>query len=213
MIFRFKTKAASGVANDAGMASAEGTPAENGVQDESTPAPANGSTLMDGLVTTAPSGMSIASNAQSGAAPVGDASPMPSSPEPTPDEIRFAIQFARITSVLMRSPHYKHYTLADLEWLVVPPTLFGQCVIMDANSNGRSTPVAAALWAFVSEDVDKKISESQTVPIKLRPDEWRSGDILWLVDAVGDNRVLPTFLKHLRENVFNGQKVKMRTRS
>ncbi|MDX2263430.1 MAG: toxin-activating lysine-acyltransferase [Hyphomicrobiales bacterium] len=128
-------------------------------------------------------------------------------PPPSTEEVKFAITFARLVSVLMRSPHYKHYTLADLEWLVAPPALLGQCVIMDANANGRSTPVAAAFWALVSEDVDKKIRESTTVPIKLRPDEWRSGDIIWLVDVIGDQHALPTFLRHLQENVFKGRRV------
>jgi hypothetical protein len=34
--------------------------------------------------------------------------------------------------------------------------------------------------------VDKRLSENLTAPIRLRPDEWKSGDILWLVDAIGD---------------------------
>lgn len=103
-----------------------------------------------------------------------------------------------------------HYTLADLEWLVVPPVLLGQCMTMDVNANGRLTPVAAAFWALVLEDVDKRLSESEMVPIRLRPDEWRSGDILWLVDVVGDARAFPASLRHLQDNVFKGRVVKMR---
>lgn len=76
----------------------------------------------------------------------------------------------------------------------------------------RADPVAAAFWAQVSADVDRKLSENLAGPIRLRPDEWRSGEILWLIDAVGDSRALPTFLKHLQENVFKGRPVKMRTR-
>ena len=42
---------------------------------------------------------------------------------------------------------------------------------MEAKVNGRQAPVAVALWASVSEDVDKRLSENLTTPIKLRPDE------------------------------------------
>jgi cytolysin-activating lysine-acyltransferase len=151
-------------------------------------------------------------HAPSGAAQMANGTPEAGSPKPSPDEVRFAIAFARIISVLMRSPHYKHYTLADLEWLVVPPALLGQCITMDVNANGRSTPVAAAFWALVSEDVDKRLSESEMVPIRLRPDEWRSGDIPWLVDVVADSNVLPIFLRHLHTKVFEGRKVKMKSK-
>jgi len=100
--------------------------------------------------------------------------------------------------------------LADLEWLIVPPIMLGQFATMDANTNGRSTPVAAAFWASVSEDVDRKLLEINTIPIRLRPDEWRSGDIVWLIDIVGDNRVLPTFVRDLQNVVFMGRHVKMK---
>lgn len=131
---------------------------------------------------------------------------------PTPDEIRFAVTFTRIVSVLTRSPHYKHYTLGDLEWLVVPPILGGQCAVMEAKINDRQVPVAAALWASVSEEVDKRLLQNLTTAFKLRPDEWRSGDILWLIDAVGDAKSVALLLTQVQETIFKERPVKMRTR-
>jgi len=126
--------------------------------------------------------------------------------------IRQSVAFAQIVSVLMRSPHYRHYTLGDLEWLVVPALTTGQWRVVGAqsNQNGVSFPVAVALWARVSAEVDKKLSENLHVPIRLRPDEWQSGDILWLVDAVGDPRVVPQLLKQLLETSFKGRDAKVR---
>ena len=126
--------------------------------------------------------------------------------------IRQSVAFAQIVSVLMHSPHYKHYTLADLEWLVVPPLLAGQFSLAEAKgqADGPSFPVAVALWASVSRDVDQRLTENPVAPIRLRPDEWRSGDILWLVDAVGDGRIVPQFLKQLAETVLKGKDVKVR---
>ncbi|MEO1205118.1 MAG: toxin-activating lysine-acyltransferase [Pseudomonadota bacterium] len=42
-------------------------------------------------------------------------------------------------------------------------------------------------WARVSTDVDTRMSEiAGKQPLRLRPDEWTSGEIYWLIDAVGD---------------------------
>jgi len=126
--------------------------------------------------------------------------------------IRQSVAFAQIISVLMRSPRYRHYTLGDLEWLVVPALATSQWRVIAAQSkqNGVSVPVAVALWAMVSAEVDKKLSENLHVPIRLRPDEWKSGDILWLVDAVGDPRAVPQVLKQLLETSFKGREAKVR---
>jgi hemolysin-activating ACP:hemolysin acyltransferase len=69
-----------------------------------------------------------------------------------------------------------------------------------------------ALWASVSPEVDKRLSENLNTPVRLRPDEWKSGDIMWLVEAVGDARALLPLLKQLDETAFKGLTVKMRAR-
>jgi hypothetical protein len=50
------------------------------------------------------------------------------------------------------------------------------------------------------------------VPLKLRPDEWRSGDILWLIDVIGDAKAMPSLLAQLAASgAFQGRPAKMRT--
>jgi hemolysin-activating ACP:hemolysin acyltransferase len=49
--------------------------------------------------------------------------------------------------------------------------------------------------------------------MRLRPSEWRSGEILWLIDAVGDPRIVPQFLRQLSETKFKGRQVKVRSRA
>jgi cytolysin-activating lysine-acyltransferase len=124
------------------------------------------------------------------------------------------LAFAQIVSILMRSGRHKRYPIAALEWLVLPPLLTGQFSLAEARSkqNGVSVPVAVALWARVSPDVDKRLSEGLDKPIQLRPTEWRSGEILWLIEAAGDRRALPQFLKHLGATTFKGREVKVRSR-
>jgi hemolysin-activating ACP:hemolysin acyltransferase len=50
---------------------------------------------------------------------------------------------------------------------------------------GARAPIAVATWAFVSEEVDARITSDLSRRIRLRPDEWKSGDIVWIVDLVG----------------------------
>lgn len=123
--------------------------------------------------------------------------------------------FGQVVSVLMRAPHYKHYSLADLEWMVVPPLVTSQFSIVEAQSrkNGMSAPVCVVLWANVSAEVDARLSASPGEQIRLKPNEWRSGDILWVIDAIGDARAVTAVLKRLRENEWQGRAVKIRTRT
>jgi cytolysin-activating lysine-acyltransferase len=113
----------------------------------------------------------------------------------------------------MQSPLYRHYAIADLEWLVVPPLVAGAFALAEANTqaNGPSFPVATVLWASVSPDVDKRLSENLTAPIRLRPDEWRSGDQFWVIAAIGEPKVLGGLLQQLQKAAFGDRSVKIRT--
>jgi cytolysin-activating lysine-acyltransferase len=128
-------------------------------------------------------------------------------------QARAELTFARMVSVLMRSDSFKHHTLGDLEWLVVPALVSGQFSLAEARApqNRPTTPVAVALWATVSADVDKRLRDAPKVPPRLRPDEWRSGDNLWLMLAVGDRRVLGELLAKLSTTVFKERTVWLRS--
>ena len=73
-------------------------------------------------------------------------------------------------------------------------------------------PVAVALWARVSDAVDKALSENLDKPVRLRPADWASGDNIWLMAVAGDQRAVPKFLEQLAQTEFKGQRVKMRLR-
>jgi len=114
----------------------------------------------------------------------------------------------------MRSQQHNRYPIAALRWMVLPPLLAGQFSIglSRAKQDVPAVPVAVALWARVSPEVDKRLTESLDKPIQLRPREWRSGEILWLVEAIGSQRALPAFLKRVGETVSKGREVKVRCR-
>nr|CRH04859.1 protein of unknown function [Candidatus Magnetococcus massalia] len=44
--------------------------------------------------------------------------------------------------------------------------------------------------------------------IKLRPDEWRSGENIWLMDVLGPVEVQKEMISKLKEQVFKEKKVK-----
>jgi cytolysin-activating lysine-acyltransferase len=135
-------------------------------------------------------------------------------------QARMAQTFAQVVAVLMRDPNFRNMRLADLEWLVLPPVMAGQFRLGHAmrpagktqQGAGISVPVAVALWARVSPDIDKGLSDALDKPVHLRPNQWASGNILWLMAAAGDPRAKPHFLKQLAETEFKGQPVKMRLR-
>lgn len=126
--------------------------------------------------------------------------------------IRQSVAFAQIVSLLVQSPLYRHYAIADLEWLVIPPLATGMFALAEAKAqaDGPAFPVAAMLWASVSPDVDKRLSENLSSPIRLRPDEWRSGEQMWVIAAVGDPRVTASLLQQLGTTTLKDRRVKFR---
>jgi len=127
---------------------------------------------------------------------------------------RFAQTFAQAVGVLMRAPGYRQMPVANLEPLLLPPLLLGNCRIGYGKSEkgGATTAMTLVLWARVSPAVDQRLSSNLDKPITLQPAEWSSGDIIWLTTLAGDPRALPEFLKQLAEKEFKCQQVKLRAR-
>ena len=140
----------------------------------------------------------------------------------------FAESFAQIVAVLMRDRNFRTLTIAELEWLVLPPIMLGQFALAHApmersaakgekskaEQHGTAlVPVAVALWARVSAGIDRALSESLERPIKLQAADWSSGDNLWLLALAGDQRSFPKFLAELGKKDFRDRQVKMRKRT
>jgi hemolysin-activating ACP:hemolysin acyltransferase len=49
--------------------------------------------------------------------------------------------------------------------------------------------------------------------VKLKLEEWRSGDILWVVEAVGDGKIMEPMLGRLVANEWKGKTARMRVRA
>jgi cytolysin-activating lysine-acyltransferase len=138
-------------------------------------------------------------------------------------QARFGQSFSQVIAVLMRDQNFRNMRIADLEWLVLPPIMAGQFRLAHmpapprpgeppkpADKGGVLVPVAVALWARVSPQIDKGLSENLDKPIRLRTNQWASGDKIWLMAVAGERRAIPKFLEQLKEKEFKGQEVKMR---
>jgi hemolysin-activating ACP:hemolysin acyltransferase len=144
--------------------------------------------------------------------------------------MRFAQTFAQVVGVMMRDPNFRHAKLTDLESLVLPPLMSGQwrlgqgvLPMPGAKSNGKDgakpdapkdaglvVPVAVALWASVSPEIDARLTSTLQGPLPLKANEWASGKQIWLTAVAGDPRYLPAFLVQLQEKEFKGRSVKVR---
>lgn len=103
--------------------------------------------------------------------------------------------------LMMYSAGHKHFFVTDLEWLAVPPVALRQFRLWRRNN----LPVAYASWAYLNEAAEARLMQGVR---KLAPNDWKSGDRLWLVDLVVPFGGTEEVMKELREQVFKDKKAK-----
>jgi len=142
--------------------------------------------------------------------------PTTADPSSNPDilkrlaETRQKIQstFGQIVLAMCVVPRYRNLLLAELQQFVLDPLSQDKIVLaLPANPENdpkvATAPATIAIWASVSEDVDKRIREQVTsgvFPIRLKPEDWSSGDIVWLLDVIAPSEKMATeVLKSFRQ--------------
>lgn len=117
-----------------------------------------------------------------------------------------------LTHLFMQSSEHQNLNLSDLRWLALPALGAKQATIVVARTKGqtRPTPTGAVLWAAVSADVDRRLCRELAQGIRLHPEDWRSGDILWIVALLGAQETTQKLLLKLVEGPFRGRAFKMR---
>ncbi|MEJ0060774.1 MAG: toxin-activating lysine-acyltransferase [Terricaulis sp.] len=128
-------------------------------------------------------------------------------PKPTVAQV-----FGEITWVLSQSRYHKHFSLGDLEWLVMPAILATQFRVFHAGV----APVGFGIWAYLSPEIEARVQAQveSGVGARLRPEDWKSGDRLWLIELVvldhpDRDNVTTAMLTDLAKNVFPGQRLKL----
>lgn len=106
--------------------------------------------------------------------------------------------FGKVALAMMAVPRYRHLSIADLQQLVLEPLIRDRLAIAQpAKEDGPQLEALAgiAIWASVSAEVDAKIREqikAGIFPVRLKPEEWTSGDINWLIDVIAPTPKLAT---------------------
>lgn len=122
---------------------------------------------------------------------------------------------ADAVGLLMRSDRHRHYSLADLEWLLLPPLKLDQVAfayvrptlegaVGDAKP-GEAPPVAVAMvtWAAVSPEVSAKLNAQKKAgqPYRLAPNEWRCGKEARIIDTIGDEKLIKDLVEKVRQKL------------
>lgn len=99
-----------------------------------------------------------------------------------------------------RDPVKKFMFLCDTDWAVLPPIVLDQCRLYTK----AGLPYAFVTWAFVNDAVDARLRSFEP---KIAPHEWKSGEHVWIVDAVAPFGQMEETLEELRETMFRGKKL------
>ena len=109
--------------------------------------------------------------------------------------------------LLGRSHGHSFLFLRDLDWMIYPPVHKRQFFVFH---NEEKKPVALALWAYVNEETEKRLVMGMN---KLKPEEWKNGDSLWLVDLVAPFGKQDLVLEQLKGSIFAGKSFKYQKRN
>lgn len=129
--------------------------------------------------------------------------------------LRLHATLAQVVLAMIASPRYKHFTIGELQQLVIEPLLRDRIAVASTAPKQGAAPslndgqvVGLAIWAKVSADVDARIREqikAGVFPIRLKPQDWASGDIVWLLDVIAPSKKQATaLLANIRQVVKEG---------
>jgi len=120
-----------------------------------------------------------------------------------------------MVTLYSKDPAHKHFSFADMEWKILPPIVNGQFFVQTADDPdfGTLRPIGLVTWAKVSNELDERLSkQAEGEMVRLRPQEWASGDNHWLVDVVGTPEGIRKVLTSINEKQLSGESVKVAMR-
>lgn len=106
-----------------------------------------------------------------------------------------------IVWLMSQSPLHKQFFVSDLEWFVMTPMLLQQFRLF----YDKAKPVGVVFWASVSEEVEARLAAGTS---RMRPQDWKSGDRLWVVEAIAPFGGAEEMVKDLKAKVFPGREIK-----
>ncbi|MGI9406590.1 MAG: toxin-activating lysine-acyltransferase [Hyphomicrobiaceae bacterium] len=119
--------------------------------------------------------------------------------------------FGQVALSMMAVPRYRQLSIMDLNQYVLEPLIRDRIAIATAPDNrmpGTQALAGIAIWASVSEEADARIREqikAGVFPIRLKPEDWNSGSINWLLDVIAPSQRLTTsVIANFRQVVKEG---------
>jgi hemolysin-activating ACP:hemolysin acyltransferase len=133
-------------------------------------------------------------------------------PSPASSVDTRAANLGRLVALLMISQRHAKLTVHELNSFLAPALALGQFAVIGAKDtkDGPTKVAAAAWWAFVSAEVDQRLTASRDEFLKLKPEDWKSGTIPWIIEAVGESRIVNAMLKNIAARNFKGAPAKLR---
>lgn len=104
--------------------------------------------------------------------------------------------------LLNSNAHRLNFFISDVEWLLLAPISKEQFRLY---KDKEEKPVGLILWAFVNEEVNKRLEIGIG---KLGFNEWNSGDTLWIINLIAPLGGADKMLEELKQTVFKGKKFK-----
>ncbi|MEQ5872117.1 toxin-activating lysine-acyltransferase [Sagittula sp. NFXS13] len=132
---------------------------------------------------------------ESGNLNTGDAAPQPQSQSINP---AFITLLGEITFLALQSPLHRRYALRSLDARFVVPVRLDQYRMYRV----KAGPLAVATWAYVSDEMDARLREGDHA---LSPDDWQSGDNLWIMELIIPFGRTDEVIEDLRRTVLKGR--------
>ena len=104
--------------------------------------------------------------------------------------------------LLNSNAHRLNFFISDIEWLLLAPITKEQFRLY---KDAEGKPVGLILWAFVNEEVNKRLELGMG---KLAFNGWKSGDTLWIIDLIAPLGGADKMLEELKNTVFKGKQFK-----
>lgn len=109
--------------------------------------------------------------------------------------LAFSESFGAAAWLLSHDPVYRGVPLQGLEAAVGAPLRLGQYRIF----RKEGMPFAYASWAFLSDEIAGRVAGGGRA---LSPEEWKTGDALWLVDLIAPFGGVELVQEEVRSKVF-----------
>ena len=125
------------------------------------------------------------------------------------------MEFGKVAVVLLSSQRYRALPLGEVFMQVMPYVAAGQCMVAGAKAENtdNAAPIAAIMWANVSDEIDRRLTADPAGRIAVGANEYRSGNNAWIIEAIGPGKVVEAMLSQLVAGPLKGRPLKLRRKN